>query len=178
MLSTDFKEIFTGELVSVTGGVLAGTALAFTTDQLQLLPGLLMILPGFLEMRGSISGSLSSRLSSGLFLGVLKPKMEHNRIVRGNVFAALILTMLVCVLLGILAYGVNYLLFGIIEAKIIFIVILAGLIASAIEIPAAIFFTFWLFKRGHDPNNVMGPFITTSEDIVSVFALLLAIVII
>lgn len=176
MFGKDFREILTAEFISVTGGVLAGTALAFATGEIALIPGLLIVLPGFLEMRGNVSGSLSSRLSSGLFLGVVKPRMEHNRIVRGNVVASFLLAIAACLILGCLAYAVNLLVFGVANPAIFFIVLLAGLIANIIEIPATIFFTFWLFRGGHDPNNVMGPFVTTLGDIVSVCSLLIAMV--
>ncbi len=68
-----FKEILFSQIISIIGGLIAGTFLAVHTDQLLLVPGLFILLPGFLEMRGSISGTLSARLSSGLFLGVIKP---------------------------------------------------------------------------------------------------------
>jgi cation transporter-like permease len=34
---------------------------------------------------------------------------------------------------------------------------------------------FWLFKRGHDPNNVIGPLVTTMGDVVSIVALAVAL---
>ena len=67
-----FEEIFSAQLVSIIGGLIVGTLLAVYKDKILLIPGMFILLPGFLEMRGNISGTLASRLSSGLFLKVIK----------------------------------------------------------------------------------------------------------
>jgi len=174
----DFDEILTAEMASTAGGLLAGTLLAFITNKIELIPALLIFLPGFLEMRGNISGSLSARLSSALFLGATKPKIRKNRILRGNVAAALFLVLLVSVILGMAAFFMNMVFFGIFDYRIIYIAFIAGMLSNVIEVPLAVFTTFWLFRHGHDPNNVMGPYVTTTGDISSIIAIFIAIVII
>lgn len=173
----DFKEILSSEIISITGGLFAGTMLVFAVDEIYLIPGLFILLPGFLEMRGNISGSLSARLSSGLFVGALKPG-KKSKILKGNVFASIILVIIVSIILGIIAYFTSYFIFGISNLDIILIALIAGILSNFIEIPLTIFSTFWLFRHGHDPNNIMGPYITTIGDIVSIFSLLIAIVMI
>lgn len=173
----DFREIFYGELVSLTGGIVAGTMLASATNQIMLVPGLFILLPGFLEMRGSISGSMSARLSSGLFLKITKPQARNNRFLRENVIAAVILAFVVSLVLGLVSFAFSYYFFGITNAKIIYVAIVAGLLSNIIEIPLTIMANFWLFRHGHDPNNIMGPYITTIGDIASVASILIAIVI-
>lgn len=174
----DFDEIVTAEMASTTGGLVAGTMLAFITNQIELIPALLIFLPGFLEMRGNISGSLSARLSSALFLGAAKPKVRKNRILRGNLLAALLLVVAVSLVLGIVAFAANMAFFGIYDFSIIYIALIAGLLSNVVELPIAVFVTFWLFRHGHDPNNIMGPYVTTTGDISSVLAIFIAIVII
>ena len=68
--------------------------------------------------------------------------------------------------------------FGYISKEIILLPVIAGVIANAIEIPLTLFVTFYLFKKGHDPNNIMGPFVTSTGDITSILAILIALVII
>lgn len=174
----NFKEIFSAQIISVLGGLVAGTILVYYTDKLLLIPGLLILLPGFLEMRGNISGSFASRLSSGLFLGVIKPNQIKAKIVKGNLLASFSLVILVSFILGLIAYLFNYLIFQISTPEIIFLALIAGIIANIIEIPLALFATFYLFKKGYDPNNIMGPFITSTGDISSILALLIALVIV
>lgn len=171
----DFREILEGELISVSGGLFAGLLLASFVNKLALIPGLFILLPGFLEMRGNISGSLSSRLSSGLFLGALKPRFHKNRILKGNVIGSFLLVIIVSLFLGVIAYLANLWALQINSPSIIIIALIAGILSNLIEIPLTIGMTFWLFKKGHDPNNVMGPYVTTIGDIVSIIALLIGI---
>jgi len=56
--------------------------------------------------------------------------------------------------------------------------VIAGIIVNAIEIPLTLFTTFYLFRKGHDPNNIMGPFITSTGDVTSIISLLIALVLI
>ncbi|MBI4175996.1 MAG: magnesium transporter [Candidatus Aenigmarchaeota archaeon] len=175
---SDFREILFAEIISVTGGLFAGFLLALTTDRFYLIPGLLILIPGFLEMRGSISGSLAARLSSGMILGATKPEFAHNRIMKGNVIAAILLALAVSLMLGVIAFGLSWLVFGKAIISIILISVLAGLLSNIIEIPVTIATTFWLFRKGYDPNNIMGPYVTTVGDIVSILSLLIAIMII
>lgn len=173
-----FKEILVSGIMSTSGGLFAGILLATFTDKILLIPGMLVLLPGFLEMRGNISGTLAARISSGLFVHVIKPDHVKTKIVKGNVFAAFFLALIISLALGFLAFAFNYLVFGIIAVEIIIISLIAGLIANLIEIPLALFTTLYLFKKGYDPNNIMGPFVSTTGDIISISALLVALVII
>jgi len=174
----NFREIFSSQIVSIIGGLITGTAIAIYTDKLLLIPGMLILLPGFLEMRGNISGSLASRLSSGLFLGVIKPKHYNTKIIRGNLWASFFEAMAVSLALGILAFLFNYFLLGVYTPTIIILPIIAAVIANTIETVLTLFTTFYLFKKGHDPNNIMGPFVTSTGDITSTVALLISLVII
>lgn len=173
-----FKEIFLSQIVSIIGGLIAGTILALYTDKLLLIPGMLILLPGFLEMRGNISGSFASRLSSGLFLGVINPNKVKTKIIRGNLLSSFLLAIIISFTLGLIAFLFNLLVFKIAVSKIILLPLIAGIIANAIEIPLTLAVTFYLFKKGHDPNNIIGPFVTSTGDITSIASLLIALVII
>ena len=178
IFDANFKEMFSSQLVSIFGGLIAGTVLALYTNQVLLIPGMLILLPGFLEMRGNISGAFASRLSSGLFLGVIKPDKFNTHIIRGNLIASFALVMVISFFLGIIASAFTFFVFGYVSKKIILLPVIAGVIANAIEIPLTLFVTFYLFKKGHDPNNIMGPFVTSTGDITSILAILIALVII
>lgn len=178
IFDTNFKEIFSSQIVSVFGGLIAGTFLAFYTDKLLLIPGMLILLPGFLEMRGNISGSFASRLSSGLFLGFIKPGKLKTGIIRGNLISSFLLAIIVSLSLGLIAFLINYVTLKTLTPEIIFLPLIAGIIANSIEIPLTLALTFYLFKKGHDPNNIIGPFVTSTGDITSILSLLVALLII
>ncbi|MBI3190131.1 magnesium transporter [archaeon] len=175
MIGKDFREIMGSELVSITGGLITGVILTFATNRIEMIPALLILLPGFLETRGNLSGSLSARLSAGLHLGIFKQEYNRKKIVKGNVIASFVLIVFMSLFLGFVAYYASMEFFGITNQNIIFVSLLAGIISNVIEIPLTIFATFWLFRHGHDPNNIMGPYTTTTGDIVSVISILIAL---
>ncbi len=178
-MKKDFLEIFTGEIIAVTGGLLAGTVLAIFKDNLLLIPGLFILLPGFLEMRGNISGSLAARIGSALHLGTLSAKAKYNnKLIIKNILASSFLVIFVSLILGSLAYLATFLFFHIKFVEIIYISLFAAILTSSILLPLTIKTSLWLYKRGHDPDNIMGPYITTVGDVVSIAAILLAIIII
>lgn len=173
-----FREIFFIQILSVIGGLITGTLLVIYTDKLLLIPGMLIILPGFLEMRGNISGSLASRLTSGLFLRVIHVNKIKSNMIKGNILASIFLAIVVSFVLGLIAFLFNFFILNTYIPIIILFPLLAGLIANITEVPLTIFATFYLFKKGYDPNNIMGPFVTSTGDIISVVSLLIALVII
>jgi len=173
-----FWEILSSQLVSIIGGMIAGTILAIYTEKLLMIPGMLILIPGFLEMRNNISGSFASRLSSGLFLGVIKPNRIETKIIKGNLIASFFLAIVISLSLGMIAFLFSCILFHVFIFKIILLSLIAGIIANAIEIPLTLFATVYIFKKGHDPNNIIGPFITSTGDIISILSLLLTLLII
>lgn len=170
----DFREMLSSQFVSLVAGLAVGIALLAFDDELLLVPGMLILFPGFLEMRGNISGSFASRLSSGLFLGEINPRKIQSRVIKGNLAASFLLAFVVSLSLGALAFAFNYLLLGVVSYKILLLPVLAGFIANAVEIALTLFVTLWLFRKGHDPNNVMGPFVASTGDVTSVASLLVA----
>lgn len=171
----DSKEIAVGQIVTVTGGLLAGGSLAFYTDKILLIPGIFVLIPGFLDMRGDIVGSLAARLSSELHVGSLDPAKGKRQGIRDGVMAAIILSLLASVVLGLVAYTASYIFFGIKSTNIIWVAILGTVISNIILIPLTVKSTVWFFNHGYDPDNVMGPYITIVGDIIAVASLLASI---
>jgi mgtE-like transporter len=178
MLHKEFKDIFAAEIISMTGGLLAGTLLAIYIDKLLLIPGLFILLPGFLEMRGNISGALAARLGTALDLRKMPAIISKNGDIKQNILATFVEVLVVALSLATVAYAVTYFIFGTATLLIFLIAIIAALISNFIEVTLTTYTTFWLFKKGHDPNDIMGPYVTTTGDIVSVASLLIAITIV
>ena len=178
IFDSSFKEIITSQMVSVFGGLVTGTILAAYTNKILMIPGMLILLPGLLEMRGNISGTFASRLSAGLFLGVVKPRLKRTKLINANLAASFFLAIITSFILGMIAFAFTYFVLGVTTAKIIFLPVITAIIANIIEIPVTLFATLSLFKRGHDPNNIMGPFVTSTGDVTTTLALLAALVII
>lgn len=174
----DFRDILFSEFVSVVGGLATGTVIATQEDLLLAIPGILIIFPGFLEMRGNISGSLSSRIAAGLYLDEVHPGEWTSRIVRGNLLGSFLLVLVVSFMLGFLAFSFTAVVFDRVVPDLLIIPIIAGLIANLVEVPLTLAVTYALFRRGHDPNNVIGPFVTSTGDVTSILALILAVILV
>ncbi|MCX8194257.1 MAG: magnesium transporter [Candidatus Pacearchaeota archaeon] len=173
----EFYEIFFSEMISITGGLVAGLILLNIRNSLEFVPALLILLPGFLELHGNLFGSLAARLSVALHLRKLKPKLNHSKIFTSNIMATVFLAFVVSVVLGLAAYFLTKLIFGISATNIIFISLIAMCFSLILEIPLTIFAVFWFFKKGVEPDDIMGPYVTTLADIISVITILIAIAI-
>lgn len=191
LFDKDFKEITVTEFVSLTGGLMAGTILSTFSNNLLLVPGLFVLYPGFLSLKGEIHGSLAARLSSALHIGNIKVKSkeENSReitpkdkkkthyILFENIVASLLLGIFVSIVLGIVAYSVTYLFFRINNPDIILLSLISAIIANLIMVPFTILSTLWVYKHGYDPDNIMGSYLTTVGDVVGVLSLLVGIII-
>ncbi len=172
------KESLPVLLITTIGGVVAGVLLEGTKLQLAQIPGLLILLPAILGMRGNISGALGSRLGSALHMGTISPQLKWNKPLHDNVVASLILNILMSFVLGVVAYYF-YVLAGfgsdasILQLTAISLItgVLAGIILTGLTIILAII----IFGHGMDPDNVLMPSLSTIGDIITVFCLLIAV---
>ena len=172
----ELADIFKSQMASLTLEMLAGIFLAIALDKILLVPSLLVLLPGFMEMRGNISGTMSARLSSGLILGRVKPRWHGSQILRGNLLASFVLVIIDCVILGVVAWAITWIIFGVSAPIVILIALAAGIISNILQVPLIVHMTFWVYRRGHDPNDVMGPYATAIGDVVSTLSLFLVVI--
>jgi len=178
LFDKNFKEIFSAQLFAIIGGLISGIVLAIYVDKIFLIPGMLIIIPGFMAMRGNISGTFASRISSGLFLGVINPYKLDKKIINGNLKGSFALAMIVSLVLGLIAFAFNYIIMGVIAPKIILIPLLAGILSNFILNRLTLASTIYIKFQQHDPNNIIGPFIATIGDITSIVSLLVVILLI
>lgn len=174
----DSKEIAIGQLITVTGGLLAGGSLAFYTDKIALIPGIFVLIPGFLDMRGDVVGSLAARLSSELHIGSVDITKGKRQGIRNGIMAAFLLSLVASVILGLVAYAASYFVFKINNTDIIWVAVIATIVSNLILIPLTVKSTVWFFTHGYDPDNVMGPYITVVGDVAAILSLLIAIILV
>jgi len=171
------KESFFSEVLSISGGTLAGLFLASSAmrNLLENFPGLLIMIPGFLGLRGNILGAVSARIGTGLHTGLIEPKITLKGDTAMNLVASLLLSMFVNTLIGVLTYFVSVFLgMDAVLWKLIVVGALSGALASVIVGPFTIMLTILVFRRGIDPDSVMGPLVTSVGDITAVICLFLA----
>src|SRR5205814_6153800 len=90
-------------LVSSAGDLLAGLALGAITHTLAALPGLLVLVPAAIGMRGNIFGALGSRLGTAIHTGTFRLSRRRDTVVGQNILASLTLTLSISLALAVLA---------------------------------------------------------------------------
>jgi mgtE-like transporter len=174
-ISSIVREALPFEIIATMGGVIAGIILSGMTEELQLIPGLIVIAPAVLGMRGNISCTLGSRLGSAIHMGLIT-KIENNPELTNNIGGSLLLSFIISAILGLLGHFVT-IAFGLESAgalTLMFIAVLAGLSSGIILSVVAVFLSIGMFRFGFDPDNVVTPAIATIGDIVSMLMLFLA----
>ena len=155
------------------GGIVAGSTLGVMADILQNIPGLIVVIPAIIALRGNISTAFGSRLGSAYHLGIIDAENMWNDELKQNIIGSLVLSFLISIIIGILAYGTTILFFDIHPdpLKLISIVLLAGVISAIILTLMTIVIIFIVFKRGYDPDNITGPALATFGDVVTMFCI-------
>ncbi len=155
----------------------AGSILSGMTDNFNMLPGLIVMVPALLGLRGNISGSLASRLGTALHNGTIEPRFSLNPELRVNVLASIFLTFVMSINVGVFAYIVA----GATGTtpmelwRFISIALIAGLLASAATIVMTIAVAFSAFRRGWDPDNITSPVMSTVNDFLIVICIFVAV---
>ncbi len=154
------------------GGILAGNTLGIMADLLGNIPGLIVVIPAIIAMRGNISTAFGSRLGSAYHLGVIDADNLWNKELKENIIGSLVLSFITSVLIGILAYF-SSILFGVTPnlLMLITIVILAGIVSAIILTIMTVIIIYLVFKRGYDPDNITGPALATFGDIVTMLCI-------
>src|SRR5439155_10194691 len=93
-------------LISSVGDLLAGLTLGGITHTLEALPGLLVLVPAAIGMRGNVFGALGSRLGTAIHTGTFRLSRRADTVVGQNVLAALALTLSISAALAVLAKAV------------------------------------------------------------------------
>lgn len=168
-------------LLSLGGGIFAGTILggeqmiAAFAD----MPGLLLLVPAFLATRGNVYGSLGARLSSGLHQGLIEPQVSRDRRLLNAVIASFINGISISIFIGILSWTVTILIRPEADPSLlglVAIMLIAGVLTSVVMIVGLVVLVFAAFARGLDPDNLVGPIVTTLGDIFGVVFLLVAVI--
>lgn len=175
-ISSIVREALPFELVATVGGVIAGIIFSGMTGELEMIPGLIVIYPGVLGLRGNISSTLGSRLGSAIHMGLITDIDRNNPELTNNINGSLLLGFIMAVLLGLLGHFVTLAL-GFESAgafKLILISVIAAVTSGIILSVVAVLLAIGMFRFGFDPDNVVTPSIATIGDIVSMFMLFVA----
>jgi mgtE-like transporter len=155
------------------GGIFTGSILGSMVDIFQRMPGLLVIIPGIIALRGNISTAFGSRLGSAYHLGLINAENMWNDALKQNIIGSLTLSVLVSATIGLIAY-ITTLVFFQQHVNVLFLmgtVLLAGIASGLILTSFTIGIIYLVFKRGYDPDNITGPALATVGDITTMLCI-------
>ena len=154
------------------GGIITGNFLSAMIDLFKQIPGLLVVIPAVIALRGNINTALGSRLGSAYHLGIIDAENIWNKELKQNILGSLVLSFVLSFLIGIIAYGSSVLLQIYPDPVVIIsIVVLAGSFSGIILAFLTILIIYIVFKRGYDPDNITGPALATFGDIITILCI-------
>lgn len=167
--------------LGLSAALVAGLMLGGISSTLEELPGLLVLVPGAIGLRGTIFGALGSRLGTAIHAGTFRATLRPDSVLGQNLQAAAVLTLATSVALGVMAkvvaagFGVDD---TITTARFVAISLVGGIISSVLLAGLTVALASTAARRDWDPDNVMAPLVTASGDMVTLPALFLATVLV
>ena len=163
-------------LLSAGASSIAGIYLGSVREVLGLIPGLMVLLPSIIDMRGNIAGVLASRLSSSMHLGEFSIDFCEGSVLGDNVRASFVVTVLIAFVLGIFAYIASALsglpVIGITD--LVLISVTSGIVSGLVVMGITLVIALGSYRYGLDLDMIAAPTVTTSGDIVTLPILVLS----
>lgn len=149
--------------------IFAGRIFGGMVEFLDYLPGLIVLIPAIMGLKGNIDITLGSRLGSAAHMGLIAPGNIWNDETKENFIASLGLGIIMAAIAGVLAH-ITCLALGLRSAgalKLIGIALLAGTMAGVILAFLTIGVIILAFRRGYDPDNITAPSLATVGDMIT-----------
>jgi mgtE-like transporter len=154
----------------------AGAFLGSITGTLERYPGLLVLVPAAIGLRGNIFGSFGNRLSTSIHAGTFRWSLRRETVLGQNVLASMLLTMAISLALAVVAKAIAVGL-GIVDSidllSMSTVSIVGGVLGSLVVLGAALALTGGAVRYGWDLDNVTAPLVSTLGDVLTLPALFL-----
>jgi mgtE-like transporter len=172
-----YREALPILVIALGGGLFAGLVLEGMIESVERFPGLLVMIPVFLATRGNVYGALGGRIASGLHQGLIEPRFEYDERLVNAVTASFINGIGISIVIGIITWVALLILGWEVAAlyELVGIMLIAGVLTSVVLIFGLLALIFAGFKYGYDPDNLVGPIVTTLGDIFGMLFMLFAI---
>jgi mgtE-like transporter len=162
--------------LSTLASFVAGLTLGHITDTLTQLPGLLVLIPAAVGMRGTIFGAIGARLGTSTHAGLFEVTLDRGGVLYQNIEVALITTFTSALWLAILA-RLATLAFGQHSISIwdfVTISVVGGALGSVFILLFTIGLSVLSYRRGYDLDAVATPMVTALGDMGTLPTLFLA----
>lgn len=172
-----FRDSFIALVIAALASLVAGLTLAAGTGTLEELPGLLLLVPAAIAVKGNIFGAVGSRLGTSIHAGTFRFTPRLDSVVGVNVSVAVALSLVISVVLAVMAKGVAFA-FDISPTMSVadFIVVstVGGMLASLVVLVITLALAAGSVRFGWDLDNVVAPLVTATADVVSLPALVIS----
>jgi mgtE-like transporter len=172
---------FVAHLIAAATGLVAGVTLGSITGTLEQLPGLLVVVPAAVGLRGNIFGALGSRLGTSVATGTFRLSRRRGTIVGQNLLVAAGLSLSMSFLIALIAKGAA-LAFGVEHAigvgDFVVVSVIGGLLPTAVVMAITIGAAAVCVRRNWDLDNVAAPIVTAAGDSVTLPSIFLAALIV
>jgi mgtE-like transporter len=175
--AASIRQSFLALGLSLLASLVAGLTLGAITDTLEELPGLLILIPAAIGLRGTVFGALGARLGTAIHAGTFRLSRRRQTVLGQNVLAAATLTVAASVVLGMLAKVVSVgfgLERSISIADFVAISLIGGCLSSVVVLVLTVLLAAGSARYGWDPDNVTAPLVTASGDMVTLPSLFVA----
>jgi mgtE-like transporter len=162
--------------LSTLASFVAGLTLGHITNTLTELPGLLVLIPAAVGMRGTIFGAIGARLGTSTHAGLFEVTLKRSGVLYQNIEVALITTFTSALWLAILA-RLATLAFGQRSISIwdfVTISVVGGGLGSVFILLFTIGLSVLSYRRGYDLDAVSTPMVTALGDMSTLPTLFLA----
>jgi mgtE-like transporter len=162
--------------ISTLAGFVAGLTLAHVTGTLEELPGLIVLIPAAVGMKGTIFGAIGARMGTANVAGLLEPTLKRGSVLQRNVYVAVVTTFSSALWLALLSVLVSAA-FG--QSSIAFwrlatVSIVGGAIGAALVLLITLGLSVTSYRRGWDLDSVSTPMVTALGDMTTLPSLYLA----
>ncbi len=163
--------------LSTVAGFVAGLTLAHITGTLEDLPGMLVLIPAAVGMKGTIFGAIGGRLGTASAAGVFEPNLEREGVLYRNVYVAIVTTFSSAIWLAVLArlaaaaFGIEHV---ISIWKLALISVVGGAVGSVFILVITVGLSVLSHRRGWDLDSVSTPMVTALGDMTTLPSLFLA----
>jgi mgtE-like transporter len=168
---------FVALLISSGGDLVTGVTFATISNTLNLLPGLVVLVPAAIGMRGNVFGGLGSRLGTMIHAGTFRVSRRLDTQVGQNVSGAILSSLATAALLAVLAKLMSEMLVGGTSISIVdFLVVsvVGAILSSAVVLVLTVAVAAFCANRDLDLDNVAAPIVTAAGDMVTLPSLFVA----
>jgi mgtE-like transporter len=162
--------------LSTLAGFVAGLTLAHITGTLEELPGLIVLIPAAVGMKGTIFGAIGARLGTANVTGLLEPTLRRGSVLQRNVYVAVVTTFSSALWLAVLSVLASAA-FGepsISLWRLATVSIVGGALGSALILMITLTLSVLSSRRGWDLDSVSTPMVTALGDMTTLPSLFLA----